>query len=746
MTAPGLDLLLDGARLSGLVSAPVRATRLRPKPGVSTVAALVTDDGRPWGWVRVLEGRARAKAAKARTHAATVDREDAVGEAELPGAAALVQWGPIGTDPRLGRYAARAHLGAEATVLRHNPLRRLIVRDGAVVHRITAQPHRRRLTGLADALADVGVPVVAPVQVPGVRSSRISTWPWVEGGDASGATDPALLREIGVALAHLHAAGPALTPDQVEAWLPGRTWADLLGAAVVAVEQLTLAAVPSVERRARAVLASLRTAAPAAGTSVPSHGDFSADQCLLREDDRPLLTDLDRAAMAPPELDLASFLATSFVAGHRDVRPFLEGYADAAGLSSVPSVPAAWVAAALLQRVGEPWRAQRDAWVEETARIVELAETLLRDASVAAVVPEVVGDGTDRLTVDRAWPGKVRDGIPRVTVEGHDAAGRLRAGTWDRTGLTRLLPPGTDPALPALEAAAARGQLVVHRAGRRAVVRGPDAYVKVVRPGRGAALARAGEAGRRLATAAGLDAPRVLTAQDDVVEFSIVAGRPLHELSAGPDWALAWERWAEAWTRLQSADVSVGDLPAHGDADEAEVLRGWAARAGDLLGGTDWPARMERVAAELTARGIAEQPRLVPTHRDLHDKQLLWDGMRLAVLDLDTACLAHASLDPANLAAHASLREAQGLWSARSAELVRARARGVAAAAGVDEQRWRLAERATVVRLAAVYAFRPRWRRTVLDWAETAWASTADENGLIGVSSASPEHAAGWRV
>ena len=110
--------------------------------------------------------------------------------------------------------------------------------------------------------------------------------------------------------------------------------------------------------------------------------------------------------------------------------------------------------------------------------------------------------------------------------------------------------------------------------------------------------------------------------------------------------------------------------------------------------------------------------RLVPTHRDLHDKQLLWDGRTLGVLDLDTACLAPAALDPANLAVHADLRAAQGLWTEDEAAVVVARAREVARRAGVDDAQWELARLATVARLVAVYAFRPRWRDPVLTWAE----------------------------
>ncbi|WP_122262703.1 phosphotransferase [Ornithinimicrobium cerasi] len=755
---PALALLLDPARLSALVGAPVRATRLRPKPGVTSVAALVSTDGSPWGWVRTLTGPARAKAAKGRA--------DGVAESEIPGTETLVQWGPVRTDPRLGRYAARLPLGADVVVLRHNPLRRLVVRDGPVVHRVTAAPHRRRLSDVTRALARAGVPVVTPVRGSEVRSSHVTTWPWVDGRDAVGETDPAVLREVGAALAGLHAVAPGTlqttaprgTPapaprssaddpvvGPLRDWLPERTWADVVGAAAASVEQLRVTGRPELVTRAGAVLRRLGSEGPTSDEVVVSHGDFSLDQCLLPVDGGVLLTDLDRAALAPRELDLAGLIATCLLARSHAGAAVLQGYADAAGLPTVPDVPGPWVAAALLARVVEPWRRQEQDWVAGTGRLVGLAEAALSPGTTTGglhgatpvdrlAVPEVVTDGTEEVRVGRAWPGKVRDGIPRVVVEGRDGAGRLRAGTWDADGRTRLLPPGADPALPAL--AEIDGELVVHRAGRRAVVRRPDAYTKVVRPGRGSALARACEAGRLLATAAGLGSPQVLRAGEDVVDLSVVPGRPLHELADRTDWGEAWECWAEVWVRFQGV-ADRPDLPVHGDADEVAVLRTWAQRAAPLLTGTPWPDRLETLATALTARaGSGLRP--VPTHRDLHDKQLLWDGATLSVLDLDTACLASPALDPANLAAHASLRQAQGLWSATAAGVVRDHAERVATAAGVSEEEWRLAEAATVGRLVGVYAHRPRWRRTVEAWAERSWGRLVDESSLMEVSPASP--------
>lgn len=670
MTAdPGLGLLLDPERVAALVASEgcvervaVRVTRLRTKPGVSTAAALVrVGDDHPVGWIRTLTGDARAKADKVRSRLADLGLLDLLGEADTADGT-LVQWGPLHTDPALARALAELDLPgglSGVVVLRYNPLRRLVLRAGDLVHRVTAERHRTRLTRTAQALGRAGVPVLLPAPDGGQRSRRVTTWPWLPDGDATGTTDPTLWRRVGSVLAALHDVDPA------GLGLPGTGWAELRAAAEASVTQLELVTAADgatlVGPAARELLTRLDAVPVPAAPGVVSHGDFSLDQCLLGGDKAVWLTDLDRAAVAPVALDLATLVATDLVAGRSGWVDVLDGYAAAGGLVERPEVPGGWVAAVLLSRITEPWRAQRPDWREETDRIVRLATAQLD----AAQAPD-------------------------------------------------------DPALPALAQVAAQGQLVVHRVGRRAVVRLADRYAKVLRPGRGARIARTAGTGHQLATAAGLDAPRVLSATDDVVTFSVVAGQPLHELSDLPaeSWTRAWQAWADCWMRFQSQPAD--GLRVHGPAEEAAVLRMWADRAAAHLAGTPWPERLEE-----TAQTLADRPavHLVPTHRDLHDKQVLWDGQRLGVLDLDTLGRAEAALDPANLAVHADLRVAQGLWGRQAADEVVGRARAVASAAGVDEEQWQLYTAATVARLVAVYATRERWADTVADWAQGRWGA-----------------------
>lgn len=741
---PALELLLDPHRLSGLVGRPVRATRLRPKPGVSHTAALLdAQASAPVGWVQALLGEARVKADKAAARAARVGLDAQVHRAEVPELDLTLTWGPIETDPRLYRPMAGIDLST-ATLLRYNPLRRAVLRVGGYVVRLTADPHRERLAGLARRLLDLGVPVpepVSPRQAGITGGPGTSVWRWVEGHDLAQASTPTQTSAAGRLLAQLH----SVPLQQVEG-LTSRGWTDQVSAARASVEQLADVA-PQEAGEARSALArldALDRPPPAPGldgADVLLHGDFSLDQCFAtgaaREEVAPaaatgrtglVLGDLDRASLGPAEIDLAGAVAAGLVSG-ANPELLLDGYAAARGLdgpgaqrrSQLREALSPWGAAALLARVTEPWRAQDPGWQEEVRRIGRLASGLLGPGGGGAWrVPGTICADADLVEVRRAWPDKVVDGVARVSVEGPDRQGRLRAGTVDRAGRVILHPPGQDRRLPALREVAPLGRLVVHRSGRRAVVALPDRYVKVVRPGRAPAVARAAEQGRAIAVAAGLDAPAVLQFDAGQVALAVVPGRPVHDLSEDPAWDQIWSTWAQAWALLQAQRTD--ELAPHTCQDEAEVLRAWARRAevAGVLHGTGWLDRLARTADELAALDVRRQ---VPTHRDLHDKQLLWHDGRLALLDFDTACRAEPEVDLANLAVHARLRGAQGRWSGAASRTVLAAVAHVAGAAAADAARMSLAERATLARLAAVYAFRPTWRDQVLSWAEGEWCS-----------------------
>lgn len=358
-------------------------------------------------------------------------------------------------------------------------------------------------------------------------------------------------------------------------------------------------------------------------------------------------------------------------------------------------------------------------------------------------VPAAVLVGEGLVTVERAWPsGEVEDDGARVVrLEGRDTRGRVRAGTVsvlveDSWSVVRaeIAPPGRDHGLPGLPDAAAEGQVVVHRLGRRAVVRTGDRFVKVVRPHTVEAVATATRTGRVLARAAGFDAPTVLdpTRIDGEagsgpgsgkesrgggrVDQSVLPGTSAHEAggSAAPgDWDRWWHDWSVRWPDLTGADTTdVPGLTVHGPEQEVVTLRRWvdqvvALRVLDGLG------ERLREESEAAVEALREDPgpRSRVSHRDLHDKQIFFGGPRPGLLDFDTVALAEPALDLANLAVHVRLRSAQGLWSPWHRDRALSAVAEVVTRLDVPDHRLAAYSEATRLRLVCVYAMRPRWHR-----------------------------------
>lgn len=318
--------------------------------------------------------------------------------------------------------------------------------------------------------------------------------------------------------------------------------------------------------------------------------------------------------------------------------------------------------------------------------------------------------------VRRAWPGT--DGT--LTLEVRDAAGALRAGRLGPDGL-ELTMAGRDRRLPGLADAAARGEVLVHRLHKRAVVRDGDRYTKVVRPGRAAGVRAASEAAASAATAAGIVTAPVLDASDDTVVFGRLPGRTLHDL--GADGLAGWEALTHAWPAFTRGTAAVG---VHDAAREAATLTGWLDHLDrfDALPGHRGALRVagERVAADLTA-GRPDAVGLL--HRDLHDKQVLWDPVagRVGLLDLDTAAYGEPALDLANLAVHVDLRVLQGVLPVGVARSVAVLLDAVADAVGASPGRLAVHRRSARLRLACVYAFRPASARWLDAWVDSALAA-----------------------
>ncbi|CAN5319180.1 hypothetical protein BH20ACT3_BH20ACT3_04250 [soil metagenome] len=353
------------------------------------------------------------------------------------------------------------------------------------------------------------------------------------------------------------------------------------------------------------------------------------------------------------------------------------------------------------------------------------------------------------MALSRAWPRS----DTHVLVELENADGSLVAGQWfadpaevaavvARTPQARALgesglvaqPNGADHRLPALfELAGSPGaRLLVHRPERRAVVRHPDGsgatrYTKMVRRRRVDELV-AGLRGieRLAATGGGFAVPHVVEHRRHQASVTCTAlpGESLFACGDGSGLARRWHAAGRAIAALHRGEPGP-QVGTHDAAAEASVTLRWLglATAHGLLDPLD--------IADLLG-DLREGPPgpLALLHRDLHDKQLLVDEAggetSVGVLDLDTLAVGERALDLANLLVHLELRVAQGRLDERRADRA---ADAFLAGAEVDlatERRLGAHATACRLRLAAVYAFRPRWR-----WVSPVLLSRAREGTAL---------------
>lgn len=363
-----------------------------------------------------------------------------------------------------------------------------------------------------------------------------------------------------------------------------------------------------------------------------------------------------------------------------------------------------------------------------------------------AQLPTVVVTADDHFHVVRAWPKSET----HVLLELRDSTGGTVAGQWFAhshalaaaenatpapafvAGNVLIQPDGADAKLRALpqvlrcpperEPSTALQQLVSHRPSRRAVVRHVDAdgatlgYTKVVRASRAAEIARRGQLATELLNGAALT-PRLLetsNVEKGILRWSVVAGDTLADLGTHPTWTSergrdAWRAAGEAVTRLHSADPTAVDAT-HGPSDELRAIGNWLqpAIALGLLERGLVDTAMSRVS-ELLLDGPTSA--LGVLHRDLHDKQILLDESgRIGLIDVDTLAVGERALDVANLLVHLDLRELQGNLTPEVAASSRESFLSAVGAASMPSARIEAYAAATRLRLAGVYAFRPRWR------------------------------------
>jgi aminoglycoside phosphotransferase (APT) family kinase protein len=670
---------------------------LRYKPAQNCLAACRADvDGRPVDFIaKAYRPSASDKFRKAVTLSG-VPGPLGLGRFVLAGTSVLVSVFPNdGRLKHLGRLTspdavaqlavrlgALPETAARLETLRHNPERRFVGRlivDQRPVATVRCYTGR----DYAGIVAKAGMLTSREPLRLARRLTRRERWhllafEWLRGDLLDDAVrqrtaSPYVMRVVGAALAQLHA--------QEAPALPRRTGASEATALGALARQLAFLH-PSLAASARDLAEQVGTRLVAEFASAqPLHGDFYAKQVLL---DRGTVAfiDLDEASLGDPAIDLARFradLEERVVAGDLDAREIeplveslFEGYVQTSG--SLPASLNLHIAAQLLRVAAHPFRRREPLWPDLTAAIVERAETFL-DGSTKTL-------GSDRAGRHERTPSRVSDSRA-VSVASEDS---LPIRVTDPLGVTSdsLMPflgqalnpsemaPRFARALNGLEAGDDLRVLDIsvmrYKPGRRCVV----AYDLAVRhvDGRVKEFAVVGKVRARGADITTHDLQRTLWigsfgafADDDILipeplgvvrELHMgvqrrVPGEPLTRLLEGPSGLRLARRAAEAIYKLHR--VFAPTKRRHAVEDEFRILHERltaVAKAHPL-----WQARIERLldgCGRLAAR-VQRGPRC-GIHRDFYPDQLLVNGDRLYLTDLDLYAEGPPALDVGNFAAH----------------------------------------------------------------------------------------------
>lgn len=688
---PDLGVLLDEEALTERLAATCRRsditglslTYLRYKPAQSCVAAARAEvGGQPIDLiVKAFCPSARVKFAKAIARPA-VSGPLGPGSFMLDGMR-LVVW--VGAnDSRLERLAALAspeglmrvsrRLGWPACgdlaleTLRHNPERRYVgrlLRNGRAVATLRCYlkadyAMARAKTG---ALVSRG-PLRIARRLAHATWKRLLAFEYLEGDLLHerllrGGAHAGAMELVGAALAHLHAQDAGALPRRSST----SDGAGLLRLArdlghlhpPIAGDALRLA-----ERLAGHLAAD-------AADVCPIHGDFYARQVLLDADTVALL-DLDEASLGDPAVDLGRFgadLEAAVLDGRLPsaapgtlIAPLVEGYRRNGG-APVRRLDVQ-VAAQLFRLAAHPFRRRDAGWPSA------IEATLARvDGLLDAAAPSAPRRALRVYDARAAEPGGPR-GRDRVAVATDAALPALRDALCPHAMAGHLA-----RAVPQLSSARVEIRAIEvmrHKPGRRCVI-GYDLAVRGARDrvdhvelvgkvrARGAdltthAVLRAlwsGAFGAHMQDDIGVPEPVGVIEDLHMVVQRRVAGASLDALLDGQDGVRLANRVAQAMHKLHDALVPPDRV--HTVEDEVRLLHERLAPVAHAH--PAWNAAIVRVLAgcvRLSERVHADP--ICGIHRDLYPDQVLADGDRLHLLDLDLCCRGQAALDLGNFLAH----------------------------------------------------------------------------------------------
>jgi Ser/Thr protein kinase RdoA (MazF antagonist) len=699
---PDLALLLDSDRLTERLErmfgrssvAGVSVRYLRYKPTQNCLAACHAEvDGQSIDLVlKTYRASAVAKLHKGVVRHGSLERlgpgrfildGSMVVVAVFPDDAKLKQLARVASPDSLARLADR--IGVRGTAesrletLRHNPERRFVGRlvvddtNVATVRCYTARDFAG-VVAKAGALRSRG-PLKLAQQVTQRRRWRLLAFEWLDGNLLEHAirqrtVSSAALRVVGAALAHVH--------DQEAPALPQRTGGSEAAALIALARQLAFVHPPIAASAGRLAerLAARLVAQPL--STHPLHGDFYARQVIL-DGDLAALIDLDEAALGDPAIDLARFsadLEATVVAGGleaREIEPLVESLLEGYGrVRALPATLHLHIAAQLVRVAAHPFRRREPSWPEMTAAILSRAGSFLarrasgRGASARGMPPPRAATLTPTLRGSFDPAARVRVIDPFAVTS--DALMPFLVQALSPGDMARRFVQALSCTTDATYVHIGRIVVMRHKPGRRCLI----GYDLTVRDARGTVekMAVVGKARARgvdrnthelLATlwagpfgasaADGMLVPEPLGVVDDV-HMGVqrrVSGRTLTGRLEGASGLELACRVAAAIHKLHRCSAPARRR--HLVEDEMRILR--AGLTAVEQAHPRWRARIARVfdgCMRLTAR-IPEWP-LCGVHRDFYPDQVLIDGDRLYLTDLDLYAQGPPALDVGNFVAH----------------------------------------------------------------------------------------------
>ncbi len=421
-----------------------------------------------------------------------------------------------------------------------------------------------------------------------------------------------------------------------------------------------------------------------------NHGDFYDDQALI-DGDNIAIIDLDEIRIAHPLLDIGNMLAHLGTGEARGKVPPAARQAFTEAMRAHRPMSdrdlALFEAIGVLKLAPGPFRRLEPGWPEAVDSMLDMIESML--PSSAATNPDT----------------GIRDvKLPELPVLQDPV--RMQAHLRDATG---------DPELELTGVHVQR-----HKPGRRAILRYDVAnaepiWGKIFASKRGPRVHKITKAicdARAFGPEVTLPDPISYDRELRLLLQRSVPGEPIDPRLLAGETALAG-RIAEAIHALHASGLDLGrehDLEA-----ELTPLDQRAREVGELF-----PALAED-AAELLAR-IRDRAtsiqtwRLQPIHRDFYHDQVLADGDRLSVLDLDDAKMSEPAVDITNFAAHLDLLALQ--HPEHRAAIGRARDRFVARSRELDpdlnDRLMAFLTATTLLRLAGIHAPRKDGERVTI--------------------------------